>query len=192
VTHRMSERLPRTDNLAYDLRQRLDRAMRWLREAEDIARIEMPAWPTADRIRSIYEQITADVLNGKTSVPPIRQRLTEAEAEVERLRELARAYAYNYGVDPGSSPELAELVGKRKLPEWLVTHGGDEPVTQRSITLQMVKAGGDALKGQIGQMGCLCPWDDDGNPIGDCKCADRMEQERWRLAERVLRAARDV
>jgi hypothetical protein len=71
--------LPRTDDRAYDLRQRLNHAIQWLREAEDIARIEMPAWPTADRIRDIYEQITEDVLNGKTTQPPLLQRLREAE-----------------------------------------------------------------------------------------------------------------
>jgi hypothetical protein len=77
--------LPRTDNRAYDLRQRLNRAIRWLREAEDIARIEMPAWPTADRIRDIYEQVGEDVLNGRTTVPPLLQRLRESEARVEAL-----------------------------------------------------------------------------------------------------------
>lgn len=83
---RSSGALARTDDRAYDLRQRLNRAVRWLREAEDIARVEMPAWPTADRIRSIYEQVTEDVLNGRESVPPMRQRLTEAEAERDWYR----------------------------------------------------------------------------------------------------------
>lgn len=71
--------LPRTDNRGYDLRQRFNRAVRWLRDAEDIARSEMPGWPTADRIRDIHEQITDDLLNGRTSVPPLKQRLAEAE-----------------------------------------------------------------------------------------------------------------
>jgi hypothetical protein len=79
--------LPRTDNMAYDLRQRLNRAVRWLRDAEDIARIEMPAWPTADRIRDIYEQISEDVLNGKTTKPPLLERLRNAEAENAKLRQ---------------------------------------------------------------------------------------------------------
>jgi hypothetical protein len=87
--------LPRTDDHAYDLRQRLNRAVRWLREAEDIARTEMPAWPTADRIRDIYEQVGDDVLNGKTDVPPLKQRLAEAEqalvSEVEKARADERA-----------------------------------------------------------------------------------------------------
>jgi hypothetical protein len=87
--------LPRTEDRAYDLRQRFNRAVRWLREAEDIARTEMPAWPTADRIRDIYEQITDDLLNGKTTVPPLKQRLAEAEqalvAEVEKARADERA-----------------------------------------------------------------------------------------------------
>lgn len=74
--------LPRTEDGRYDLLQRLNRAVRWLREAEDIARLEMPALPTADRIREIYEQVTEDVLNGKTTVPPLRERLTVAEAAI--------------------------------------------------------------------------------------------------------------
>lgn len=82
--------MERTDNRAYDLRQRLNRAVRWLREAEDIARIEMPAWSTADRIRDIYEQVGEDVLNGTTSRPPLLQRLGEAETENARLREALR------------------------------------------------------------------------------------------------------
>ena len=76
----------RTGDYHYELRQLLELAVRRLREAEDIARIEMPAWPTADRIRDIYEQVTADVLNGTLSVPPLRQRLADAEAEIARLR----------------------------------------------------------------------------------------------------------
>lgn len=78
--------LPRTDNIQYDLRQRLNRGVRWLREAEDIARIEMPGWPTADRIRDIYEQVSEDVLNGRTSVPPLLQRYREAVAERDALQ----------------------------------------------------------------------------------------------------------
>lgn len=79
--------LPRTDDRAYDLRQRLNRAIQWLREAEDIARIEMPASPTADRIRDIYEQITEDVLNGKTTRPPLLQRLREAEQKLAQAED---------------------------------------------------------------------------------------------------------
>ena len=71
--------LPRTNSRTYDLKQRLNRAMRWLREAEDIARIEMPGWPTADRIRDIYEQLSEDVLNGNLSRPPLLERLSEWE-----------------------------------------------------------------------------------------------------------------
>lgn len=71
---------------AYDLRLRLKRAIRWLRDAEDIARVNKPAWPTADRIRSIYEQITEDVLNGRTSLPSVLERLESAESESESLR----------------------------------------------------------------------------------------------------------
>jgi hypothetical protein len=90
--------LPRTFSRPYDLRQRLNRAVRYLRDAEDIARLEMPAWPTADRIRSIYEQITADVLEGSTWMPPIRERLDTAETELAALREAARAVASFHGV----------------------------------------------------------------------------------------------
>jgi hypothetical protein len=82
--------LVRTNDRAYDLRQRLNRAVRWLREAEDIARTEMPAWPTADRIRDIYEQVGEDVLNGKKTIPPLRQRLAEAEADRDRYGEALR------------------------------------------------------------------------------------------------------
>jgi len=86
----MSDRLPRTENRAYDLRQRLNRAMRWLREAEDIARIEMPAWPTAaDRIRDIYEQLTDDVLNGRTDRPPHIAETALAEERAKVVEEIA-------------------------------------------------------------------------------------------------------
>jgi hypothetical protein len=71
---------------AYELRQLLQGAVRPLRDAEDLARLRMPAWPTADRIRDIYEQIGDDLLNGRSSVPPLKQRLREADAEVDRLR----------------------------------------------------------------------------------------------------------
>jgi hypothetical protein len=50
-----------------------------------MARVEMPAWPTADRIRDIYEQITDDLLNGKTTVPPLKQRLASFEAALAYL-----------------------------------------------------------------------------------------------------------
>lgn len=79
-------RLERTNDMAYDLLQRMNKAVQWLREVEDIARMGMPAWPTADRIREIYEQISDDVLNGRSSVPPLKQRLSEAENENRRLQ----------------------------------------------------------------------------------------------------------
>jgi len=88
---RAERSLPRTDNRAYDLRQRLNRAVRWLREAEDIARVETPALVTADRIRDIYEQVTEDVLNGKASIPPLRERLAKAERRVDQARAEGRA-----------------------------------------------------------------------------------------------------
>lgn len=74
------------ETTAYRLRLRLNAAVRELRAAEDIARVEMPAWPTADRIRDIYEQISDDLLNGKTTVPPLKQRLREAEEALRALR----------------------------------------------------------------------------------------------------------
>ena len=104
-----SHNLDRTDNHAYDLRQRLNRAVRWLREAEDIARIEMPAWPTADRIRDIYEQVNEDVQNGRTTVPPLRQRLAEAEAELERLQEVLSVLASWHIRDSDDGPAMREV-----------------------------------------------------------------------------------
>jgi hypothetical protein len=69
--------------IAYTLRQHLNAAVRELRKAEDLARAELPKWPTADRVRSIYEQITADLLEGTTSVAPIAQRLSTAMQALE-------------------------------------------------------------------------------------------------------------
>jgi hypothetical protein len=74
------------ETTAYRLRQHLNRAVRELRAAEDIARIEMPAWPTADRIRDIYEQVSEDVLNGKTTKPPLLQRLRALEEQQAQQR----------------------------------------------------------------------------------------------------------
>jgi hypothetical protein len=87
---------PRHDppDVAYDLRFRLNNAVRWLRRAEDIARVERPGWPTADRIRDIYEQVSDDVLNGKVSVPPLKQRLTEAERRVGELKRALKWIGY--------------------------------------------------------------------------------------------------
>jgi hypothetical protein len=73
------------ETLRYRLAQHLNAAVRQLRDAEDIARMEMPRYPTADRIREIYEQVSADVLNGKTGVPPLAQRFQESEARASRL-----------------------------------------------------------------------------------------------------------
>jgi hypothetical protein len=81
----MSQSVRPPETLRYRLVQPLNRAVRQLRDAEDIARIEMSHMPTADRIRSIYEQIAADLLNGTTTVPPIAQRLRESEARCGRL-----------------------------------------------------------------------------------------------------------
>jgi uncharacterized protein with PhoU and TrkA domain len=81
----MEDRLMETT--AYRLRMKLNVAVRALRDAEDIARVEMPAWPTADRIRDIYEQIGEDVLNGKTTKPPLLQRLREAEEKLAKAKD---------------------------------------------------------------------------------------------------------
>jgi hypothetical protein len=84
------------ETVYYRLRQHLNAAVRQLRDAEDIARMEMPAtMPTADRIRSIYEQISEDVLNGKTNRPPLLQQLRESEARCSRL---AAALMDDHGV----------------------------------------------------------------------------------------------
>jgi hypothetical protein len=80
------------ETTAYRLRLKLNAAARELRDAEDIARMEMPAWPTADRIRDIYEQVSEDVLNGKTSKPPLLQRLRESEEENRELRAALERY----------------------------------------------------------------------------------------------------
>ncbi len=109
-------KLERTNDRAHDLRQRLNRSVRWLREAEDIARVEMPGWPTADRIRAIYEQITEDVLNGRTSVPALRERAEKAEAKVERLRwllERASRYIGEHAPTEDLQHEVAALSGEQ-------------------------------------------------------------------------------
>jgi hypothetical protein len=51
--------------------RKLDKAMRHLRDAEDLARLDpnFSRLPTADRIRFIYEQITEDVYNGSSGSP---------------------------------------------------------------------------------------------------------------------------
>jgi hypothetical protein len=80
----------------YELRQLLKKANRALRDAEDLARLNpWGIWEnmaTADRIRSIYEQINEDVLEGRMSRPPLLQRLTVAEDNLriacDRLAEL--------------------------------------------------------------------------------------------------------
>lgn len=111
----MTASLPRTDDRAYDLRQRLNRAVRWLREAEDIARIEMPAWPTADRIRDIYEQVSEDVLNGKRNIPPLLQRLREAEADRDRYGEALEEIRDTDPVDNALDPQRAARIAASAL-----------------------------------------------------------------------------
>ena len=80
----------------YEMRQLLKKAVRALRDAEDLARLNpWGIWenvPTADRIRSIYEQINEDVLEGSTARPPLLQRVAIAEGNLrvalDRLEEL--------------------------------------------------------------------------------------------------------
>ena len=76
------------------LRQRLNAAMRHLRDAEDYARMQMPAWPTADRIRDIHEQLTFDVINGRRG-DKYGERMghPEGSADHEQLEAIARALA---------------------------------------------------------------------------------------------------
>jgi hypothetical protein len=81
--------------LVYELRQRLKKAVYELRDAEDLTRLNPGLWPdsiAADRIRSIYEQINEDVLEGKTSRPPLLEqlRITEENLKIacDRLQEL--------------------------------------------------------------------------------------------------------
>ena len=65
----------------YELRQALRKANAALRDAEDIARLA-PMYrclPTADRIRSIHEQVTEDVLNGRSTRKPLLEQLRIAE-----------------------------------------------------------------------------------------------------------------
>ena len=80
----------------YVMRQHLKKAVRALRDAEDLARLNpWGIWenvPTADRIRSIYEQVNEDLLEGSTARPPLLQRLAIAEDNLRvacnRLQEL--------------------------------------------------------------------------------------------------------
>lgn len=51
----------------YRMTMELKAAVRHLRAAEDIARLEMSYPKLADRIREIYEHASEDVLNGKST-----------------------------------------------------------------------------------------------------------------------------
>ena len=88
MTDRTSTLAAPPESLRYRLVRHLNAAVRRLRDAEDIARMEMPHMPTADRIRSIYEQITADVLEGQTYLPPLVQRLRESEERCTRMADV--------------------------------------------------------------------------------------------------------
>lgn len=50
-----------------------------------------------------------------------------------------------------------------------------------------LKRAADALR-LPAQMGCTCPWDDDGNPPSSCACAQRAELERREIARRAITA----
>ena len=83
-------------NLVYELRQHLRKANRHLRDAEDLARLNPGLWPDryglADRIRSIHEQVTEDLMDGRTYIPPLLERLSITEGNLklacDRLAEL--------------------------------------------------------------------------------------------------------
>lgn len=77
--------------LAYWQRRKLDAAIRHLRDLEDYFRLrgdetyaDSPNMRRADRARGIYEQISDDYLNGRSSAPTMRERAETAEAAVER------------------------------------------------------------------------------------------------------------
>jgi hypothetical protein len=114
----------REGDYRYELKQRLNKAVRYLREAEDMARIEQPAWPTADRIRTIYEQVSEDILNGRTTVPPIAQRLRECEAVAQGLRDAGERLSDALAVFIGllhTNPTYAEAVEQADIAriEWV-------------------------------------------------------------------------
>jgi hypothetical protein len=94
------------EDFRYRLVQKLNAAVRALRDAEDIARVEYPEWPAADRVRSVYEQITADLLDGTVTRPPLVRRLRDSE---ERALRLANALD-DAGV---SEARIQELWGER-------------------------------------------------------------------------------
>jgi len=92
------------ESFRYELTQFLEHAVYSLRQAEDYARMRRPQSPVADRVRSIYEQISEDILNGKVRVPPLLQRLRLSEQRALRMAdELAKQ-----GV---SEARIAELWG---------------------------------------------------------------------------------
>lgn len=97
-----------TDHV-YELRQLLNKATNALRDAEDLTRLTS-IWDqtgTADRIRSIYEQITEDLSNGRTSIPPLLERLRTSDATVSVLWDALR----NTGVSDETIKQLLEERG---------------------------------------------------------------------------------
>lgn len=87
---------PDDRQLIHELRQHLNKANRELRDAEDLARLNPDLWPDerglAERIRSIHEQVTEDLMNGQTYIPPLLERLQAAQNNLtiacDRLKEL--------------------------------------------------------------------------------------------------------
>ena len=74
----------------YWQRQKLDSAIRHLRDIEDFYRTRGGLGMSrnqvrADRARAIYEQITDDYLNGKMTRPTLKEHAATLEAEVARL-----------------------------------------------------------------------------------------------------------
>lgn len=103
--------------LVYELRQHLKKATMQLRDAEDLTRLNPDLWPdsiAADRIRSIYEQITEDVLEGSTRRPPLLERLkTTEDSLMTAIDALVRIR--DHQEDFGSAPpddEMRDLARK--------------------------------------------------------------------------------
>lgn len=115
--------LPGEGNHNYRLMQHLNRAMNAMRDAEDYARMTMPAWPTADRIRSVYEQLSVDVINGRSSVPT---RLEQVRALVTELAESLAAARHQLATDDVYVPDFDRfdaVLAKARAARLLGEHG---------------------------------------------------------------------
>jgi hypothetical protein len=111
--------------LIYELRELLKKATRALRDAEDLTRLNPDLWPdsiAADRIRSIYEQVNEDVLEGSTARLPLLERLRTTEEAL--MRAIAALVAIrNHEEHPGSSPPDDEMreIARAALDQLQVT-----------------------------------------------------------------------